>query len=290
MELVAESKKPKSEVLDESREMLREAYALLTSNTAGVKETLTGALDRQHFVGPCPKCGGALRLARSPRGSRWVQCSNNPATCPVTLSLPAARFIEPAPEFLCATCKTPRVKIVFRGQRPELYCINPECAEHHKAFRIGTCPNSGDRLESATRSRASGSSDARDIPLAGPRTRCPSAGSSRRTSLPARCARRRSSPRSRPDSPPWTLCINPKCPTRISRRRRRPPRRPRRSPAAPKKARAAPAEKAAAPAPEAIPAAPSPLPRPPRRRPADVPERRRARAGPGTNGATAAPR
>ncbi len=147
MELVAESKKPKSEVLDESREMLREAYALLLANAAGVKETLTGALDRQHFVGPCPKCGGALRMARSPRGSRWVQCSNNPATCPVTYALPAAGFIEPAPEFLCATCKTPRVKIVFRGQRPDLYCINPECAEHHKAFRIGTCPNCGSPLQ-----------------------------------------------------------------------------------------------------------------------------------------------
>jgi len=146
MELVAESKKPKAEVLEESREMLREAYALLAANAQGVRETLTGALDRQHFVGPCVKCGGALRLARSPRGSRWVQCVNNPASCTATYALPSAGFIEPAPEFLCATCKVPRVKIVFRGQRPDLYCINPECAEHHKAFRIGVCPSCGSPL------------------------------------------------------------------------------------------------------------------------------------------------
>ncbi len=81
MELVAQSKKAKADVLEESREMLREAHALLAANAEGVRETLTGALDRQHFVGPCPKCGGAMLLARSPRGSRWIQCVNNPATC-----------------------------------------------------------------------------------------------------------------------------------------------------------------------------------------------------------------
>src|SRR5208282_5262537 len=66
MELVAESKKEKSQVLEDSREMLREAYGLLAHNSAGVRATLTGALDSQHFAGPCAKCGGALRMARSP--------------------------------------------------------------------------------------------------------------------------------------------------------------------------------------------------------------------------------
>ena len=89
MEQVAESVKPKSDVLAESRDMLRDAYGLLASNAEAVKETLTGALDRQHFVGPCPKCGGALRLARSPRGARWVQCVNIAATCSATFALPS---------------------------------------------------------------------------------------------------------------------------------------------------------------------------------------------------------
>ncbi len=134
-------------MLSDSRDMLREAHELLTRNREGVRETLTGALDTQHFVGPCALCGGALRLARSPRGARWVQCVNNPGRCTATYNLPSAGFIEPAPEFLCGTCKVPRVKITFRGQRPDLYCINPECAEHHRAFRIGSCPNCASPLE-----------------------------------------------------------------------------------------------------------------------------------------------
>jgi DNA topoisomerase I len=215
MELVAQSKKEKSEVLEESREMLREAHALLAANAAGVHETLTGALDRQHFVGPCAKCGGALLLARSPRGSRWVQCANNPASCTATYALPAAGFIEPAPEFLCATCKVPRLKITFRGQRPDLYCVNPECAEHHKAFRIGTCPSCHSPLEirySFLGKRFVGCTGyptcrvTYPLPQRGKLDRdhppCPECGAPVVTAIEA-------------GRPPWTLCINPACPTRV---------------------------------------------------------------------------
>jgi DNA topoisomerase I len=215
MERVAESKKEKSEVLDESREMLRDAYGLLAANAAGVKETLSGALDRQHFVGPCPNCGGALLLQRSPRGSRWIQCANNPASCTVTYALPAAGFIEPAPEFLCGQCKAPRVKITFRGQRPDLYCMNPECPEHHKAFRIGTCPSSGHPLEirySFLGKRFVGCSGYPECRVTYPLPQrgrldkdpnpCPECGAPIVTAIEA-------------GRPPWRLCVNPACPTRV---------------------------------------------------------------------------
>ncbi len=215
MGLVAESKKPKTEVLDESREMLREAYGLLAANAPAVKETLTGALDKQHFVGPCPRCGGALLIQRSPRGSRWIQCANNPASCTVTYSLPAAGFIEPAPEFLCAQCKAPRLKITFRGQRPDLYCMNPECSEHHRAFRIGTCPASHHPLEirySFLGKRFVGCTGypacrvTYPLPQRGRLDKdqppCPTCGAPVVTAIEA-------------GRPPWTLCINPACPTRV---------------------------------------------------------------------------
>jgi DNA topoisomerase I len=214
MELVAESKKEKREVLEESREMLREAHALLSANAAGVKETLTGALDRQHFVGPCPRCGGALLLQRSPRGSRWIQCANNPASCTVTYALPSAGFVEPAPDFLCGACRSPRVKITFRGQRPELFCMNPECVEHHKAFRIGTCPASHHPLEirySFLGKRFVGCTGYPECRVTYPLPQrgklekdqppCPECGAPVVTAIEA-------------GRPPWTLCVNPECPTR----------------------------------------------------------------------------
>ncbi len=214
MELVAESKKPKADVLSESKEMLREAYGLLSANTAGVKETLGAALDRQHFVGPCPRCGGALRLARSPRGARWVQCVNNPASCTATFSLPPAGFVEPAPEFLCGTCKVPRLKITFRGQRPELYCINPECPEHHRAFRIGVCPNCASPLEirySFAGKRFVGCSGYPNCRVTYP---LPQRGKLEKDQPPCPVCRAPVVTAIEAGRPPWTLCINPACPSR----------------------------------------------------------------------------
>ena len=214
MELVAESKKPKTEVLEESREMLREAYSLLSANTDGVKETLTGALDRQHFVGPCVKCGGALRLARSPRGARWVQCVNNPASCTATYALPSAGFVEPAPEFLCATCKVPRVKITFRGVRPDLYCINPECAEHHKAFRIGVCPSCGSPLQIRYSFRGNRFVGCSGYPTCRVTYPLPQRGKLEKDQPPCPVCRAPVVTAIEAGRPPWTLCINPECPTR----------------------------------------------------------------------------
>ncbi|HYK92701.1 MAG TPA: DNA topoisomerase I [Thermoplasmata archaeon] len=214
MELVAESKKERREVLDESRSMLREAYDLLARNAGGVKETIQTALDRQHFVGPCPKCGAALRMMRSPRGSRWVQCVNNPASCTASYSLPSAGFIEPAPEFLCATCQTPRVKIIFRGQRPDLYCINPECAEHHKAFRIGECPQCGSPLQirySFAGKRFVGCSGYPNCRVTYP---LPQRGKLDKDHPPCPICRAPVVTAIEAGRPPWTLCINPACPSR----------------------------------------------------------------------------
>ena len=214
MELVAESKKPKGDVLEESRAMLREAYALLAANERGVQETLTTALDRQHFVGPCARCGGALRLCRSPRGARWVQCVNNPASCTANYALPSAGFIEPAPEFLCGTCKVPRVKIVFRGQRPDLYCINPECVEHHRAFRIGVCPSCGSPLHirySFAGNRFVGCSGYPTCRVTYP---LPQRGKLEKDQPPCPVCRAPVVTAIEAGRPPWTLCINPTCPTR----------------------------------------------------------------------------
>jgi DNA topoisomerase-1 len=214
MALVAESKKPWTEVLAESREMLREAYDLLNRNQAGVRKTLQGALDQQHFVGPCPRCGGALRLQRSPRGSRWIQCVNNPATCPVSFAVPAAGYVEPAPEFLCAACRTPRVKITFRGQRPDLYCLNPECEEHQRAFRIGACPSCGSPLNirySFLGKRFVGCSGYPTCRVTYP---LPQRGKLEKDHPPCPVCHAPVVTAIEQGRPPWTLCINPTCPTR----------------------------------------------------------------------------
>jgi len=256
MALVAESKKPKAEVLADSREMLREAYELLVANSEGVRKTLVGAMDAQHFVGPCALCGGALTMARSPRGSRWVQCVNNPATCTATYSLPLAGFIEPAPEFLCPTCKVPRVKIIFRGQRPDLYCINPECVENQKAFRIGVCPSCGSALNIRYSFRGNRFVGCSGYPTCRVTYPLPQRGKLEKDQPPCPVCKAPVVTAIEAGRPPWTLCINPECPTRIKK-----PKEPKAKPKAParRRAKAAAAPSPAAPAElAAVPAAPAP--------------------------------
>lgn len=245
MALVAESKKAKSEVLNDSREMLREAYDLLARNADGVAKTIRGALDRQHFVGPCVRCGGALRLARSPRGSRWVQCVNNPASCTASYPLPAAGFIEPAPEFLCGTCKVPRVKIVFRGQRPDLFCINPECPEHKKQWHFGECPSCHSPLNLRYSFRGNRFVGCTGYPKCRVTYPLPQRGKLERSADPCPVCHAPVVTAIEAGRPPWTLCINPECPTRAKSAAKRAAKR--RAPAARK--RKAPSAATAAPAP-----------------------------------------
>ncbi|MCI4361174.1 MAG: DNA topoisomerase, partial [Thermoplasmata archaeon] len=289
MELVAQSKKPKEEVLLESRDMLRAAYDLLAKNSEGVRKTLTGALDAQHFVGPCVKCGGALTISRSPRGARWVQCVNNPATCTATYQLPAAGFIEPAPEFLCPQCRVPRVKIIFRGQRPDLYCINPECPENHKAFRIGVCPSCGSALQirySFLGKRFVGCSGYPTCRVTYP---LPQRGKLEKDQPPCPVCHAPVVTAIEAGRPPWTLCINPSCPTRGEAKKAgekasaKPAARkaagastPRRRTVKSKPTDAAPAETAAA-APAATAA------KPPRRRRTSAPKEAAPAGGPATS-------
>jgi DNA topoisomerase-1 len=220
MELVAESKKEKSQVLEDSREMLREAHELLARNAEGVRKTLTAALDSQHFIGPCARCGGALRMARSPRGSRWVQCVNNPGSCTASYALPSAGFIEPAAEFLCGTCKVPRVKIIFRGQRPDLYCINPECAEHHKAFRIGVCPKCASPLAIRYSFRGNRFVGCTGYPKCTVTYPLPQRGKLEKDQPPCPVCHAPVVTAIEQGRPPWTLCINPECPTRAEAKAR----------------------------------------------------------------------
>ena len=143
-----------------------------------------------------------------------MQCVNNPATCTVTYALPAAGFIEPAPEFLCPQCHVPRVKIIFRGQRPDLYCINPECPENHKAFRIGVCPSCGSALQirySFLGKRFVGCSGYPTCRVTYP---LPQRGKLEKDQPPCPVCRAPVVTAIEAGRPPWTLCINPACPTR----------------------------------------------------------------------------
>ncbi len=215
MDAIAQGQRRLTEIIEESRDMLREVYEVLQKNSEGVRDTLQGALDRQHFVGPCPSCGGALRMMRSPRGFRWVQCANNPRSCTVSFSLPSAGFIEPTGE-LCALCKVPKVRITYRGQRPGVFCINPLCEEHQKAYQMGPCPSCGSPLHLRYSMKGNRFVGCTAYPKCRVTYPLPQRGGIERGHAPCDVCRAPVVTVLEKGRPPWTLCINPECPTRAT--------------------------------------------------------------------------
>ena len=213
MTSIAEGQKTLDGIVTESRDMLREVYRLLQENQEGVRDTITGALDAQHFIGLCAKCGGALRMHTSPRGRRWIQCANNPRSCTASYQLPSSGHIEAAKE-ICPKCKVPMARIIHRGQRPKNYCINSECEAHQEEFAIGTCPQCGSPLHIKYSFRGkrfvscTGFPNCRvsyPLPQNGRLDRhpdpCPTCGAPIVTVI-------------RSGRPPWTICINMECSSR----------------------------------------------------------------------------
>lgn len=253
MDAIAQGTKTLDEVVGESRDMLREIHGVLQGNARAIHDTLTTALDQQHFLGPCPQCGGALRLMRSQRGSRWVQCANNPSTCTVSFPLPSAGFLEPQKD-LCPACRVPLVRITYRGQRPQVYCVNPECEEHKKAYRVGTCPSCGSPLHVRYSLKGNRFVGCTAYPRCRVTYPLPQRGHLERDHPPCELCRAPVVTVVERGRPPWTLCINPECPSRANapkKGRAKAPvaARPKRRPKAPTEGVAPTEGTAAAPAP-----------------------------------------
>ena len=245
MDDIAQGKKSLGDVVGESREMLREIYGVLRENSAAVRDTLVNALDRQHFLGPCPKCSGALRLMRSQRGSRWAQCVNNPRSCTVSFPLPSAGFLEPLHE-VCPVCHVPLVRMTYRGQRPQTYCINPDCEEHKKAYRIGLCPSCGSPLHVRYSQKGNRFVGCTAYPRCRVTYPLPQRGHLERDHPPCEQCRAPVVTVIERGRPPWTLCINPECPTRKGASPTPTPARARAEGSAPTRSRAAPRARATA--------------------------------------------
>jgi DNA topoisomerase I len=77
-------------------------------------------------VGPCPKCGGELRVHYSQVGTRYIRCENYDAVeHPVSYPLPQAGEIQPTGE-VCEPCGAPKVIIQTR-RGPWKVCVDPQC-------------------------------------------------------------------------------------------------------------------------------------------------------------------
>ena len=137
MDKIASGEVTKDQVVQISRDMLRESYDLMNEHKQELAETIWQGMDKDRILGPCPKCRDAgrkneqgetnrLRIIRARKsGKRFVGCEGYP-DCDQTYGLPQRGDLIRLEE-VCSICgETPRVK-VMGGRRPWNLCLNDEC-------------------------------------------------------------------------------------------------------------------------------------------------------------------
>ena len=131
MNEIAEGRKEKDEVVEQSREVLLSVLESLTGKEERVKEAISEGARLDQVVGSCPACGGEIivRKARKTK-KRFLGCSNYPE-CTVTYPLPQKGLLLSEGK-ACDMCGAPTIKIVTKGRRPWVLCPNPQCSSKEK--------------------------------------------------------------------------------------------------------------------------------------------------------------
>lgn len=130
MDEIADGRKAIQEVVADSRAMLEEILGVLEQNRPLIADRIRRAIDQQNTIGKCPRDGGMLLVRRGQRGKRFAGCSNYPA-CLQTFPLPQYGRIV-AEQEQCEACRSPVIKIVNRGRRPWVLCVNMQCPNRGK--------------------------------------------------------------------------------------------------------------------------------------------------------------
>jgi DNA topoisomerase-1 len=144
MDLIAEGKKEKEEVVEESRQMLLQVANEVEANREEIGKMIREAIRKQKVVGRCPKCGSELYI-REGSGAQFVTCIMYPE-CDVNFPLPAGYLVRPTGEE-CENCGLPLVKLITKGRTPVKVCVDPACKTNSRLGSIGKCPSCGREMK-----------------------------------------------------------------------------------------------------------------------------------------------
>ncbi|MDY6796447.1 MAG: DNA topoisomerase I [Actinomycetota bacterium] len=126
MDAIAEGKETQVEVVDKSRDILAEVMHLLEARKSEVAEEIRNGIREDRILGKCPSCDSNLRIVKAKKSKkRFVGCSNYPE-CTTTYPLPQTGTIMPTGE-ICQECHSPKVKVVNKGRKPWIFCLDPKC-------------------------------------------------------------------------------------------------------------------------------------------------------------------
>jgi DNA topoisomerase-1 len=132
MDAIAEGRETQAEVVDKSKGMLTEVMNLLEQSKEEVAAEIRNGIKEDRILGACPNCASNLRIVKAKKSKkRFVGCSNYP-DCTTTYPLPQTGTVMPTGE-VCAECGSPKVRVINKGRRPWIFCLDPECPTKKEA-------------------------------------------------------------------------------------------------------------------------------------------------------------
>jgi DNA topoisomerase-1 len=142
MDRIANRTITKQEVIEESRNMLRSTLKEFREKQEVIKETIRRNLSQGEVIGDCPIDSGKISLIKN-KDLVKIKCSTE--NCRIDFILKANGKIELAGK-TCPECGLPLIKIIRRGQSPEIKCIDPKCKYNQDKDTMGKCPADGGDL------------------------------------------------------------------------------------------------------------------------------------------------
>ncbi|MGC8645125.1 MAG: DNA topoisomerase I [Thermoplasmata archaeon] len=142
MDLIANGEKKKEEVVEDSRKLLLSLLHQLLENSENIKRKFYDTLNKEKVVGKCPRCGSDL-IIDSTRNARFIKCVG-----------PAADFFQFVPKTgkieitdqKCPVCGLFLIRVIRKGEPPELRCVDNKCAYNTDREILGKCPADGGNL------------------------------------------------------------------------------------------------------------------------------------------------
>ena len=127
MDMVERGRKKKTEVVMDSRKLLRKVLGRLIEHKESIGEKLKDSLKTDNILGKCPSCGGNLIVIRMRKGTRFVGCSGYSKGCRTSFPLPAKGMIKPL-NTACEVCGLPMIEVKYIKRRPFRMCVNHKCS------------------------------------------------------------------------------------------------------------------------------------------------------------------
>jgi DNA topoisomerase-1 len=127
MQEIKAKKQTRDGVVTESRQMLHQVFDQLETHGDEIGKEIMGRTDEERTIGPCPACGGDLRIRQMGPGGQFIGRSRYPE-CSFNLNLPSPMWGKAIKTSeVCKEHGLSHVRLIRKGARPwEIGC--PLCS------------------------------------------------------------------------------------------------------------------------------------------------------------------